>query len=90
MDYIHIPVDFEKPTATELDSFFNIMEQFSNKNVLIHCAYNWRVSCFIYLYRVVKMNISKDIAEKDMLNVWQPNETWQIFINNNIKKRDEK
>ena len=36
------------------------------------------------------MNISKDIAEKDMLNVWQPNETWQIFINNNIKKRDEK
>ena len=90
MDYIHIPVDFEKPTATELDSFFNIMEQFSNKNVLIHCAYNWRVSCFIYLYRVVKKNISKDIAEKDMLNVWQPNKTWQIFINNNIKKRDEK
>ena len=24
MDYIHIPVDFEKPTTTELKSFFNI------------------------------------------------------------------
>ena len=90
MEYIHIPVDFENPTTTELESFFNIMEKFSNKNVLVHCAYNWRVSCFIYLYRVVKINIPKDIAEKDMLNVWQPNKTWRIFINNNIKKMGEK
>ena len=90
MDYIHIPVDFENPTTTELESFFNIMEQLSNKNVLVHCAYNWRVSCFIYLYRVIKISIPKNIAEKDMLNVWQPNKTWRIFINNNIKKMDEK
>ena len=90
MDYIHIPVDFKNPTTNELESFFNIMEQLSNKNVLVHCAYNWRVSCFIYLYRVVKINIPKDIAEKDMLNVWQPNKTWRIFINNNIKKMGEK
>ena len=36
MDYIHIPVDFENPTTNELDFFFNIMEQLSNKNVLVH------------------------------------------------------
>ena len=83
-------LSFKKPTTNELESFFNIMEQLSNKNVLVHCAYNWRVSCFIYLYRVVKINIPKDIAEKDMLNVWQPNKTWRIFINNNIKKMGEK
>ncbi len=89
MDYIHIPVDFEKPSTNELESFFNTMEQFSDKNVLVHCAYNWRVSCFIYLYRVVKKNVVKEIAEKDMLNVWQPNKRWQSFINN-IEKRREK
>ena len=90
MDYIHIPVDFEKPSTDELESFFNIMTQHSGKNTLIHCAYNWRVSCFVYLYRVLKKNVLKEIAEKDLLNVWHPNETWQLFIINNIQMRQKK
>jgi protein tyrosine phosphatase (PTP) superfamily phosphohydrolase (DUF442 family) len=90
MDYIHIPVDFEKPSDDELKSFFNIMAQQSSKNILVHCAYNWRVSCFVYLYRVLKQDVLEEIAKKDMLNVWQPNETWESFIINSIQMRQEK
>ncbi len=90
MDYIHIPVDFKKPSNDELESFFNIMAQQSSKNILVHCAYNWRVSCFVYLYRVLKQDVLEEIAKKDMLNVWQPNETWESFIINSIQMRQEK
>jgi len=90
MDYIHIPVDFEKPSDDELKSFFNVMAQQSSKNILVHCAYNWRVSCFVYLYRVLKQDVLEEIAKKDMLNVWQPNETWESFIINSIQMRQEK
>ena len=90
MDYIHIPVDFEKPSVDKLESFFNIMAQHSDKSILIHCAYNWRVSCFVYLYRVLKENVLKEVAEKDLLNVWRPNETWRSFVINNIQMRQKK
>jgi protein tyrosine phosphatase (PTP) superfamily phosphohydrolase (DUF442 family) len=90
MNYIHIPVDFEKPSNEKLESFFNIMLQQSGKKILVHCAYNWRVSCFVYLYRVLKKNVLEEVAKKDMLNVWQPNEIWQSFIINSIQMRQKK
>ena len=89
MDYVHIPVDFEKPTTTELESFFNIMNQFIDKTILIHCAYNWRVSCFVYLYRVLENNITEERAKNDMLKVWKPDKTWQSFIDGHLSKYDK-
>ena len=89
MDYIHIPVDFEKPTTAELESFFNIMNQFIDKTILIHCAYNWRVSCFVYLYRVLENNITEEQAKNDMLKVWEPDKTWQSFIDDHLPKQDK-
>ena len=89
MDYVHIPVDFEKPTTTELESFFNIMNQFIDKTILIHCAYNWRVSCFVYLYRVLENNITEERAKNDMLKVWEPDKTWQSFIDGHLSKYDK-
>ena len=89
MDYVHIPVDFEKPTTAELESFFNIMNQFIDKTILIHCAYNWRVSCFVYLYRVLENNITEERAKNDMLKVWEPDKTWQSFIDGHLPKQDK-
>lgn len=80
MNYIHIPVDFKKPEATDLERFFQAMDQNKEKNVLVHCAYNWRVSCFVYLHRVIKQDCDEVTAKQDMLDVWEPDETWQVFI----------
>ena len=80
LHYIHIPVDFKKPDAADLELFFNAMDQHNDKTTLVHCAMNWRVSCFVYLYRVIKQDCDNETAKKDMLAVWQPDETWQSFI----------
>ncbi len=91
LDYIHIPVDFKKPETTDLVSFFNVMEEHYDKNILVHCAYNWRVSCFVYLYRILKQECDLEIAKNDMLAIWEPDDTWQSFIDsclsnsNNLK-----
>ncbi len=81
LDYIHIPVDFKKPNTPELELFFNTMEQHNSKTILVHCAYNWRVACFVYLYRIIKQDCNNEIATQDMLSVWTPDKTWQTFIN---------
>jgi hypothetical protein len=43
-----------------------------------------RVSAFIFLYRVIILKQSVEIARQDMLKIWQPDETWQKFINDNL------
>jgi len=50
-------------------------------NVWVHCALNWRVSTFIYLYKVKQLGHSHDVAYSELLKVWTPNDAWQKFIN---------
>lgn len=88
MDYINIPVDFENPKSSDLELFFTAMERHNDMRILVHCACNWRVSCFIYLYRIIKLNCNSDIAKKDMLTIWQPNEVWQSFISNVMQNEE--
>ncbi len=88
MDYIHIPVDFKNPETTDIERFFQAMDQNKEKSILVHCAYNWRVSCFIYLYRVITHDCDEDTARQDMLDVWEPDETWQSFINTCLANKD--
>ena len=80
LEYIHLPVDFKAPTLQELEQFFTVMQKNENRSVFVHCALNWRVSCFIYLYRTIRKGIPETIARNDLLQVWQPDQTWQEFI----------
>jgi len=88
MVYIHIPVDFKKPEITDLEHFFQIMDQSKDKNVLVHCAYNWRVSSFVFLYRVIKQGCDQEIARQAMLEIWEPDETWQAFIDASLENKN--
>jgi protein tyrosine phosphatase (PTP) superfamily phosphohydrolase (DUF442 family) len=88
MHYINIPVDFEKPDIHDIESFFLVMEQYAGKMMLVHCACNWRVACFVYIYRIIKLNCEQDVANKDMLAIWTPNETWDSFIILCLSKKD--
>ncbi len=88
MKYINIPVDFENPTIDDLLLFFEAMNKFSDESIMVHCACNWRVSCFVYLYRILKLNCNNEIAKKDMLSIWQPNEVWQTFIDDCLSRNE--
>jgi protein tyrosine phosphatase (PTP) superfamily phosphohydrolase (DUF442 family) len=52
MTYIHIPVDFQKPTDGDFHQFCSVMEQLKEVPVHVHCIANYRVSAFFYRYPV--------------------------------------
>ena len=80
MVYEHIPVNFETPMPDDLDLFFRHMEHHLGKKIFVHCAYNWRVSCFMFLHRTIKCDCPVDQALHDLHAVWQPDNIWQNFI----------
>ncbi len=80
MQYIHIPVIWEKPTLENISRFFSVMETNADKKILVHCAANMRVSVFMYLYRLIHDGISNEKAKQDLHQIWIPNDNWQEFI----------
>jgi protein tyrosine phosphatase (PTP) superfamily phosphohydrolase (DUF442 family) len=81
MKYVHIPVDFAKPLQTDFDKFVNTMTEFKDKKILVHCAANYRASCFLgaYYFTIGVWNHRQaiDFIER----VWKPDPTWQDFLN---------
>lgn len=80
MQYIHIPVIWEKPSVEDVSKFFNVMEANADKQIFVHCAANMRVSAFIYLYRRLRQGLNDVAAKQDLQRIWVPNEVWNNFI----------
>ena len=85
MTYVHIPVDFKAPTSDDFQAFCRVMEAFDTRRVFVHCAANMRVSAFVFLYRVLRQNVSVSEAERDMHAIWQPDEVWSRFIQKELQ-----
>lgn len=85
MAYVHIPVDFKTPTSEDFRVFCGVMEAFRDRRVFVHCAANKRVSAFVYLYRVLKQRVSPSEAERDLRAIWQPDEVWSRFIQEQLE-----
>ena len=86
MEYIHIPVQFDKPSKNELVSFFNAMESNKNKKIHVHCAANMRVTAFLGLYFLIREEKSNEEAFKPMGQIWKPDSVWSLFIDAMIEE----
>jgi protein tyrosine phosphatase (PTP) superfamily phosphohydrolase (DUF442 family) len=84
MLYVHIPVVWERPTAQNLEQFFDVMARCRGRRVFVHCAMNMRVSVFVFLYRVIWQRIAPDVAHEDVARIWQPNPVWQRFLDDSL------
>ncbi len=82
LNYHNIQVDWENPTVENFNEYVAVMKQYysSKGSTLTHCRLNWRGAVFTYLYRVTQLNEPEEQAKLDLLAIWQPNETWQSFI----------
>jgi protein tyrosine phosphatase (PTP) superfamily phosphohydrolase (DUF442 family) len=80
MAYIAVPVVWEAPTVADLQRFFQVMEQWRGRKVLVHCALNMRASAFVYLYRVLRLGVPLDAARETMHRIWQPDGVWAAFV----------
>ena len=85
LDYHHIPVVFEKPQLSELDDFIALVDQNTDKRVLIHCAANYRASVFTGLYLFAAAKLPEDELQDFVEDVWQPNTVWQQFLEDGIE-----
>ena len=80
VEYIHIPVDFFKPTEIDFKKFVSNLEKNKNKKIWVHCAANIRVSAFVYKYRRDVLKLPHDEIIGDMESLWTPNKTWNSFL----------
>jgi len=80
MDYIHIPVIWDQPSAADFYSFAGAMQREPDRKTLLHCQVNYRASAFSFLYRVLYQDVAVVDAKSAMNTVWQPDETWRKLI----------
>ena len=86
--YLQIPADFAKPQHIDFSLFSTILTGLADRTVLIHCAYNKRVSAFLYIYNVLlKMPVHE--AKELLHTLWQPDAVWLSFIEEELKKGQE-
>lgn len=80
MAYVHLPVDFQAPSAEDFRRFCGVMDAFRNQRVFVHCAANMRVSAFLFLYRVLHERVPVAEAERDLRAIWEPDAVWSRFL----------
>jgi len=85
MAYVHIPVDFKAPTEENFQTFCRVMAALGDRPVFVHCAANMRVSAFVFLYRVLCQRVAIPEAERDLRAIWQPDDVWSRFIQDQLK-----
>ncbi len=80
MSYIHIPVDFENPKISDLKLFLNVLQALGANKVWIHCAKNYRVSAFMYVYHKYILHTPFEQIDLSIFDMWQPSLVWQELM----------
>ncbi|RTR31737.1 protein tyrosine phosphatase family protein [Shewanella atlantica] len=87
MTYESISVDWKKPNVEDVERFFSIMNANRDKDILIHCAANYRASAFYYLYQATQLKQDSEQQKKQTLAPWGDLESslkeypqWQLLI----------
>ncbi|MFA9374679.1 MAG: protein tyrosine phosphatase family protein [Poseidonibacter sp.] len=80
MSYFHIPVDFENPKISDIKLFLNILQSLGANKVWVHCALNYRVTAFMYVYHKYVLNTPFDEIDISMFEQWSPNKKWQELM----------
>ena len=81
MRYVHLPVAWEAPMAADVELFISLMNSMAKQKVWVHCALNWRASCFLYLWELSRGRAESD-ARRVMDTLWNPQEypVWQQLL----------
>jgi uncharacterized protein (TIGR01244 family) len=80
MTYVHIPVEFTRPTQGDIDAFYAAMDALGDRTVHVHCIANYRVSVFLYRYRVDQLGWAPADARPDLDAVWRPEGVWAALV----------
>lgn len=84
MTYLQIPVVWDTPTHENVTQFLAALDQYADRRVFVHCVANARASVFMALYHILRLGWTPAAAMLGVTAIWQPNETWQKFIENEL------
>jgi protein tyrosine phosphatase (PTP) superfamily phosphohydrolase (DUF442 family) len=82
MHYEHLPVVWTQPTREDLERFMTAMKARGDQKTFVHCALNKRVSVFVFLYRVIGLGETVEVASQELQQIWAPNEVWSKYMHN--------
>ena len=82
LNYIYIPVDWNKPTDADFAALEQAMGETAGERTLIHCAANFRVTAFYSLYAQKHLGWSEGQAEALRARIWAGSDypVWEAFI----------
>ena len=80
LHYEHIPVDFQNPTLEDFYRFRDALLGARPRKVFIHCAANYRASCFIEPLRRAPPRVALRANRTALPPSRAPNETWTRFF----------
>jgi protein tyrosine phosphatase (PTP) superfamily phosphohydrolase (DUF442 family) len=80
MVYRHIPVNFQQPTLADYEAFRAAMLASHGQKVFVHCAMNFRVSCFTAVFGEEQLGWSRQDADAHVRRLWQPDAAWRSFL----------
>lgn len=80
MRYVHVPVDFDRPTQADFDKFCQALSELGSERAHVHCIYNARVSAFMLRYAQEGRGGSITAAHKLMDSIWRPGGAWAEFL----------
>jgi protein tyrosine phosphatase (PTP) superfamily phosphohydrolase (DUF442 family) len=80
MAYVHQPVEFSAPTAADLERFCDLMDRLQGRTLHVHCIANWRVSAFLYRWRIDRLGWDRDRARVDLDAIWTPEGPWAAIV----------
>ncbi len=78
--YSHLPVDFQNPTPADIEAFCALMDRLQDETIHVHCIANYRVSAFLYRYRIDVLGWSEEQARADLDAIWRPEGVWKDLV----------
>ena len=78
MQYLHLPVDWERPSLDHLNEFFSYMEGVQGQRVLVHCWQNARASAFVYLFRTLRQDEPEAEERRVLRAIWDHNRGYEL------------
>jgi putative ABC transport system substrate-binding protein len=71
--FVNIPIEFERPTEADYETFAQQMKKLGDRKLLVHCQANLRASSMVFLHRVIALKEDPHKAYGAVSSVWMPN-----------------
>lgn len=80
LEFVNIPIAFNRPTQADVDAFFAAMERLGDRKLLVHCQVNMRASSMVFLHRVIVRREEPERAYEQVARVWSPSGPWKALL----------